>query len=159
MNTSTIVRPNRFEKLKSEADKAKADLVEVRGALLRLVQTLSERDQAIHEREMLEAQLVASRDHLRVLIADRIVKHGPFAISDVEQDEAYRHADQVQILPDEGTRVTRFELLPGIALRELPPKLAPGTPDTPSASETAAPEDEAPALHAVAAMDENKEPS
>jgi hypothetical protein len=128
-----IVRANRFEKLKAEADKAKADLVEVRGALLRILQTSSERDQARHEQELAEDALRASRDHIRVLIADRIIKHGPFEISDAGQDEAYRHADQVQIAPDPESKVTRFSLLEGVALRELParPVAVPPPADTP----------------------------
>jgi hypothetical protein len=127
-------RDGRINRLKAEADKAKSDLVEVRGALLRLLTVLNEKDEAQRMERLAEAELGRSRDHFRIAIADRILRGGgAFAISDDEQTDAYRHADQVQILPDPEAKTTRFSLLEGVALRELPkPPLAAVPPPAPA---------------------------
>jgi len=120
--------------LKSQLEEANSDASLLRAGHLRLLQTLSERDQAVHEKGLAEQELRNSRDQVRLLLADRLIKNGPFEVTFDEQGDAYRHADQVEILPDEKAKVTRFRLLEGIALRELPkPPLAavpPPPPDT-----------------------------
>src|SRR5271169_5426420 len=120
--------------LKTQLEEANSDAALLRAGHLRLLQTLSERDQAVHEKGLAEQELRNSRDQVRLLLADRLIKNGPFEVTFDEQGDAYRHADQVEILPDEKAKVTRFRLLEGIALRELPkPPLAavpPPPPDT-----------------------------
>lgn len=119
-------REGRIRKLNEELEEARSDASLLRAGHMRLLQTLSERDQAVHEKNLLEGQLVTSRDQLRLMAADRIVKHGPFEISNAEQDDAYLRADQVEILPDEEGKTVRFRLNETIALR--PPKPAPPAP-------------------------------
>lgn len=157
------VRENRFKNLKDQIEEARSDAALLRAGHMRLLQTLSERDQAVHEKTLAEDRAVSNADQNRIMCAAMVLKFGVVEFSDAEQKEAYRHADQVQILPDKETGSTQFSLLEGIALRELPkpPAAVPpptDTPDTPAAEGTEEASDEAPALRAVEDLDENKEP-
>jgi hypothetical protein len=123
--------------LNAMLEEAKSDAALLRAGHLRLLQTLSERDQAVHEKGLAEQELRNSRDQVRLLLADRLLKFGAFEVSYDEQAAAFQHADQVEILPDEEAKVTRFRLLEGIALRELPkPPLAAVPPPAPDTSGT-----------------------
>lgn len=160
-----VVRENRFKNLKDQLEEAKSDAALLRAGHMRLLQTLSERDQAVHERQMAEDRAVSNADQNRIMCAAMVLKFGPVEFSDEEQKAAYLHADQVQILPDKETGTTRLSLLPEIALRELP-KPAPlaavppltDTPDTPGAEGMGGASDEALSPDGAEAPGENKKP-
>jgi hypothetical protein len=158
-------RDGRIKRLNDELKEAKSDAALLRAGHMRLLQTLSERDQATHERSLAEDRVTRSADQNRILIAALVLRHGAFELSDAEQKDGFRHADQVQILPDEATGATRFSLLEGVALRELPrPPLAlvPPPADTPGSEPAAGTDEPSPEpgheLHAGESPDASKEP-
>jgi hypothetical protein len=138
-------REGRIKKLNEELEEARSDGALLRASLQQHLFDQTEKRQAVHERGLAETELSRSRDHFRIAISDRILRcGGAFEISDDEQADAFRHADQVQILPDREAKATRFSLLEGVALRELPVKPPAVVPalDTPLDSEPAAGTDE-----------------
>lgn len=132
---STFPRDGRIKKLKEALEEAKSDAALLRASLQQHLFDQMEKRQADHERDLAETELSRSRDHFRIAVTDRILRcGGAFEISDDEQADAFRHADQMQILPDQEAKTTRFSLLEGVALRELPkpPLVAvPPPPDIP----------------------------
>ena len=149
--------------LKAQLEEANEDAALLRAGHLRLLQTLSQKDQAEHEKGLAEQELRNSRDQVRLLLADRLLKLGAFDVSFDEQETAFRHADQVAIEPDPEAKVTRFRLLEDIPLREIPkPKLAAvpppsDTPDTGQPDGTEPSPEPGPGPHAVADQDASKD--
>lgn len=159
----TFPRDGRIKKLSEALEESRSDASLFRAALTQKLADSTKLDMAEYERGLAETELVKSRDQVRLLLADRLIKHGAFEVSFDEQETAFRHADQVQILPDSEAKVTRFSLLEGVALRPLPakPLVVVPAPGMPLGSEPATGTDEpttgpGTALHAVVDPDESK---
>jgi hypothetical protein len=155
---SSVVRPNRFKELRAEMEKKDAQLVEVRGALMRILTLQNQNDDLVYKAQQFEDALKKSHDQNRQVIAAflmRVAPDGaPYEFSQSELEEAYRNAPRLATVEDD-LPGQRFRLDLAIPQRDL----TAGTPDTQAEAGTEEQADAAPELHAVPALDADKEPS